>query len=168
VNTADHQLTETIVDFVKAIGIDVTRGVVDTGSFLPGVAVVDGGLIIDESKLNWPGDILHEAGHLAVTPAAHRSGMSGTVDAADGHPDVVEVEAICWSYAACLHLRLDPRVVFHDHGYDGRSEALLRNFEVGVFLGVRGLEMAGMTLSRVSAAETGGESFPSMVKWVRD
>ncbi len=157
-----------IIAFLREIGIRVTAGNVVDGAFLPGIEVIDGELVVDESKLLYPGDLLHEAGHLAVTPGELRSELHGKVEISNELPQVVELEAMLWSYAACLHLGLDPRVVFHEHGYHGQSEKLLRNFELGVFLGVHGLEAAGMTLSPSDASRLGIQPFPDMQKWLRD
>jgi len=156
-----------IITFLREIGIRVTAGAVPDETFLPGIEVDKGGLIVDETKLKYPGDLLHEAGHLAVTSSADREKMSGEVKTLEGEPPVIEVEAILWSYAACLYLHIDPRVVFHEHGYHGRSESLLQNFEFGVFLGVSHLEAVGMTLSPADAALHECEPFPAMQKWMR-
>ena len=34
-----------------------------------------------------------------------------------------EMGAIAWSYAAALHIGLDPRVVFHEDGYKGAANS---------------------------------------------
>jgi hypothetical protein len=86
----------------------------------------------------------------------------------DAVPDVVEVEAILWSYAACLHLELDPVIVFHPDGYRGQAESLLRTFQMGVYPGLSGLVAAGMTLLPVDAERFGEAPFPTMQKWLRD
>jgi hypothetical protein len=39
---------------------------------------VNGGLVYDWERLTWPGDLLHEAGHIAVIPAALRPTIGGT------------------------------------------------------------------------------------------
>ena len=162
------EMGKRILAFLGEIGIPVRIGEVNDETFLPGIEVASGGLIVDPGKLDFPGDILHEAGHLAVAPAEARSSLSGKVDVTDSAPELVELEAILWSYAACIHLGIDPRVVFHEHGYHGGSESLLGNFELGVFLGVQGLEAAGMTLSPADAAKLGLRPFPAMQKWIRD
>ena len=81
---------------------------------------------------------------------------------------MIEAAAISWSYAACVHLGLDPRVVFHEQGYHGRSSNLLFGFELGVFPGLHELVAAGMTVSNTGAALVGLPPFPSMHKWLRD
>src|SRR5687768_11169129 len=111
-----------IIAFLREIGIRVTAGDVVDATFLPGIEVINGGLVVDESKLLYPGDLLHEAGHLAVTPGERRAELHGKVEISDELPQVVELEAMLWSYAACLHLKLDPTVVFHEHGYRGQAD----------------------------------------------
>lgn len=158
---------EEIVSFLAAIGISVTTGDVANDTFLPGIDVRNGALVVDKSKLVYEGDLLHEAGHIAVSPAAIRPQLSGKVDLPEGAPHLVELEAMLWSYAACLHIGIDPRVVFHDDGYHGQAAALLQNFELGVFHGVNGLVAAGMTLSPDAVQASGGKPFPAMQKWLR-
>ena len=157
-----------ILQFLRDVGIGARLGDVRNGSFLPGIDVIDGALVVDVGKLKYPGDLLHEAGHLAVTPAADRAAMSGEVVTPNSMAEFVELEAILWSYAACVHLGLDPRIVFHSDGYHGSSEALLLNFSLGVFPGLIGLESEGMTLSPAAAERLGELPFPKMRKWLRD
>ena len=164
----EENLVPQIIEFLRSIGIAVAEGDVEDGTFLPGIDVVHGGLVVDAAKLEYPGDLLHEAGHIAVTPASDRPAISGEVETPDSVPELIELEAILWSYAASIHLGLDPRVVFHEHGYHGQSEGLLRNFSLGIFLGVNGLEQARMTLSAADAARLGADPFPTMQKWLKD
>jgi hypothetical protein len=163
-----NELVQKMISFIQEIGIPVKIGRVDGDTFLPGIDVADGGLIVDESRLLYPGDILHEAGHIAVTPGSFRNRLSGKVETVQGNPDVIEAAAISWSYAACVHLGLNPRVVFHEHGYHGRSSSLLFGFELGVFPGLHELVLAGMTVSSTGAALVGLPPFPVMQKWLRD
>jgi len=62
-----------------------------------------GVLSIDEMRLLYPGDILHEAGHIAVTSPDVRGGS--TFSSTPGE----EMAAIAWSYAAALALECRPR-----------------------------------------------------------
>jgi Na+/H+ antiporter NhaD/arsenite permease-like protein len=80
----------------------------------------------------------------------------------------VEAHAIAWSYAAIIHLGLDPKVVFHEGGYGVESEKLLFNFSLGVYIGVNGLQDAGLTAFGVKAIELGVPPYPHMLKWLRD
>jgi len=110
---------------------------------------------------------LHEAGHLAVAPGELRPELSGEVVLPGFNMDAVESQAIAWSYAACVYLHLDPALVFHEKGYKGKSEALLLNFRLGVYVGVNGLREAGMA-STNQARELGSEPYPHMLKWLND
>jgi hypothetical protein len=67
-----------------------------------------GGLIYDPGKLRYPGDLLHEAGHLAVMSPERRLRAQPYV----GKYAAEEMMAIAWSYAAAVHLGLDPSIVF--------------------------------------------------------
>lgn len=163
-----NDLTERIAKFLNEIGIGILPAEISGETFLPGISVKDGKLLFDEEKLSYPGDLLHEAGHLAVTPAHLRGGLNDEISLPDFQPGVLETEAIIWSYAACIYLELDPRIVFHPAGYQGKSEALLSNFALGIFIGVNQLEDAGMTFSERNAADCGVESFPKMIKWLKD
>lgn len=160
-------LAKHIADFLTEIGIEVVPAQLDDDTFLPGIAVEHGRILVDEEKLIYPGDLLHEAGHLAVAPRDVRSGLSGEVILPDANMDLVEAAAIAWSYAASLHLGLDPKTVFHEGGYRGQAAALLMNFEIGVPVGVNGLEEAGMT-TMGTEARANVRPYPHMLKWLRD
>ena len=163
-----NDLTVKIAGFLNEIGIQTIPARLTEKTFLPGILVKDGALLVDEEKLTFPGDLLHEAGHLAVAPAALRDKLSDEVILPDVNLDVLESQAILWSYAACLYLEIDPRVVFHASGYRGKSESLLFNFSLGVFLGLNGLEENEMAYSERRAGECGVQPFPAMQKWLRD
>jgi len=160
--------TNCITSFLTEIGIVLTWANLPDETFLPGIQVFDGTLLVDESKLKYPGDLLHEAGHLAVVPADARPHLNDEVTWPDQNADLIEAAAICWSYAACVHLGLDPQIVFHKDGYLGRSEGLLLNFQMQVYPGAVALEAAGMTYTVNNAEKLGFEPFPAMRKWLRD
>ena len=111
-----------IVDFMRGIGLTVEAATLGEDGFLPGIAVRDGWLLYDPDRLLYPGDLLHAAGHIAVTDPALRPGVS-TFDSDGGD----EMAVIAWSYAAALAAQVDPRVVFHDHGYKGDGAAIAEN-----------------------------------------
>jgi hypothetical protein len=157
-----------IAGFLAGIGIPVRSGDVGEDSFLPGILVRNGGLVIDEGRLLYPGDLLHEAGHLAFAPSAVRPTLNGEIVIPGVIAGVVEVQAMCWSYAACLYLGIDAETVFHEAGYYGRSASLLLSFESGIYIGLPGLEAAGMAYSPQTAAKLGVDPFPAMVRWLVD
>jgi len=135
---------------------------------LPGISIKNGTILVDESKLVFPGDLLHEAGHLAVAPRKIRSLLSDEVELADFNMDTIETAAMLWSYAAALHLNIDPRIVFHDGGYRQKAEAILFNYSLGVYLGIDVLQEAKMAVSGKDAADLKIEPFPKMLRWLRD
>jgi hypothetical protein len=148
-----------IATFLRAIGIPVTAADLPE-SFLPGLTIDRGGLLVDESRLEYPGDLLHEAGHIAVAPAAVRPLVSGSLDDVPGlDTATLEWAAIPWSYAAALAAEVDPALVFHEGGYHGHSAGLLSNFRLGVPIGLHLLVDAGMTTP---------EMYPQMLRWLRE
>src|SRR5687768_15343073 len=60
-----NPITLTIAQFLTGIGIEVVPAELDDDCLLPGIQVDRGRLLVDESRLAFPGDLLHEAGHLA-------------------------------------------------------------------------------------------------------
>lgn len=152
-----------IVSFLLSIGLHVEYRSLHGPTFLPGLALENGRIIIDTTKLLHPGDILHEAGHLAITPAAERHLCGGNLAVGGGE----EMGAICWSYAAALHLDLDPTIVFHPHGYKGDSESLLENFREGRFLALPLLQWMELTFDPEQAARRNVQPYPHMVQWLR-
>lgn len=160
--------TNCITSFLTEIGIVLTSAKLTDETFLPGIHVCDGTLLVDEARLKYPGDLLHEAGHLAVVPASTRQHLNDQVTVPDHNADLIEAAAICWSYAACVHLNLDPRVLFHKDGYLGRSEGLLFTFQTQVYPGAAALEAAGLTYTVNNAEKLGVQPFPAMRKWLRD
>ena len=147
----------TIVDFIRGAGIAIETAMLPEDGFLPAIAVRDGRLVYDADRLQYPGDLLHEAGHIAVTDPALRSTVS---DVGDDPGD--EMAAIAWSYAAVLAIGIDPHIVFHDHGYRGEGRNIAENFAQGRYFGVPMLRYYG--LARFPHDE--GEQYPGMIKWL--
>ncbi len=162
------QRTAIIADFLGSIGIEVEPRDLPTETFLPGIAVERGRLLVDERRLSYPGDLLHEAAHIALMPAAVRSVLGGSVEAPGVNLEDIEHAAVTWSYAAALAVGIDPAEVFHGGGYAGRSEGILRTFSVGVYPGIRLLEDARLTAGRRLARELGVPPFPHMLRWLRE
>ncbi len=75
-----QELTRSIVAFFIGIGIPVREGLVAPDSFLPGLSIVDGSLVYDSATLQWPGDLLHEAGHIATVPSSMRAMLNDALD----------------------------------------------------------------------------------------
>lgn len=160
-------MVEAIAAFLESVGIPVEERALAAATFLPGVTIEAGRIVYDPARLQWPGDLLHEAGHLAVTPAAMRPQLSGAVEA-EPAPHAGEPEATAWAYAAIRALGLDPAVLFHAGGYRGKSAALIRTYGFGSYPGLAGLAAVGMALGPREAAARGVPAYPAMLRWLRD
>lgn len=159
-----HPVTARLAGFLAAIGLQVEPAQLPPTTFLPGLMLRAGKLLVDESRLAYPGDLLHEAGHLALLPPARRALLEDNAGADGG----MEMAAIAWSYAAILHLEMDPAIVFHPAGYKGGAQAILDNFAQRRFFGVPVLEWLGLTADSKRAALLGVPPFPHMLKWVNE
>jgi hypothetical protein len=162
------QSLDRILSFLDEIRLPVAEGPVPEHAFLPGVRIDGGVVVYDRAALRWPGDLLHEAGHIAVTPSRLRPALNDGLDAVPAAAHAGEAEATAWAYAAVVHLRLEPSVLFHDGGYGGHSEGLIRSFAHGVNLGAHGLAQAGMTAIGTRAQHVGVAPYPRMLQWLRD
>jgi hypothetical protein len=149
-----NPIANQIADFLTGIGLRIRPGKLSGPLILPGIQIQRGVLVVDEAQLSYPGDLLHEAAHLAVVPAATRN----LLDRDTGDNGGEEMGAIAWSYAAAQHLRLDPAVVFHAHGYRGGSENILQNFREGRYIGVPFLRWIGLA----------DDSYPRIAQWLRE
>lgn len=157
-----------ILQFLEEINIRTVEKELDDTTFLPGLDLGSDCLFIDHSKLKYPGDILHEAGHLAVTPAEERKHI-GTKAMLEGWPTQGdEIGAMLWSYAALCYLELPFEVVFHPNGYKGNSDWLIDNYKDGNYIGLPFLEWAGLTLGNERAIKEGKDPFPAMQQWLRN
>jgi hypothetical protein len=114
--------------------------------------------------LLYPGDLLHEAGHLAVMSGERRMRIEGNA----GKKAAEEMMAIAWSYAAAVYLGLQASVVFHEGGYKGGSASLIENFTNGQYIGLPMLQWIGLTADEKRAKELGIQPYPHMIKWVLD
>lgn len=151
-----------LIAFVEHIGIAVTSGPVPDDSFLPGLTVRYGCIVYDPERLAYPGDLLHEAGHIAVSDPATRATLC-SVSSDPGE----EMAAIAWSYAAVRALEIDPAIVFHPYGYRGGARAIIDNFNAGHYFGVPMLEWFGMVPTADEARASGEDRYPQMRRWLR-
>src|SRR5882757_4897405 len=85
-------LTERLAEFVRGLGIDVRAAALPQKTFLPGLDIQHGAIVVDEQRLAHPGDILHEAGHIAVSEPAARA--APVLSPTDGE----EIATLAWSY----------------------------------------------------------------------
>jgi hypothetical protein len=159
---------EKAVSFIRGIGIPVTFNRLEKACFLPGISIDKGSIIIDSEKLKYPGDILHEAGHIAIVPAADRTTLNEQAILLREQRNAEEMMAIAWSYAACIYLNIDAGFVFHDEGYKGGGSEIAENFRQGRYFGVPMLQWVGLALDKKNAAEQGKPAYPSMLQWLRN
>ena len=154
--------TQHIINFIREVGLQVHERSLSDATFLPGILIERGELVVDLEKLDHPGDMLHEAGHISITAPSERDSLGGDLKSGPGE----EMAAIAWSYdAAAIHLGIDASEVFHEEGYKGAGESLVENFEKGGWVGVPLLEWYGMT--RYQREDLNGPDFPKMHEWVR-
>ena len=154
-------LTVKLAAFVRGVGIDVHATELAEPTFLPGLDIRCGAVLVDAARLRYPGDILHEAGHIAVSRPEQRHRPKLTPDGGD------EMASLAWSYAAARHLDVEASIVFHPDGYKGESSALVANFSEGHYIGVPLLQLYGMTVEPRLAAARGVEPYPHMLRWLR-
>jgi hypothetical protein len=161
-------VAERISAFLReiVIPVEVARVAPEEG-FLPGIRVDRGRLLVDEARLSYPGDLLHEAGHIAMAPPELRPSLTGAIDVPGLDMAELEVAAVAWSYAAALAIGIDPAEVFHPAGYRGRSAGLLMTFASGVYPGAHLLEAAGLTATGPRAQALGVAPYPHMLRWLR-
>jgi hypothetical protein len=157
----EDPLTQVIADFIAGIGIPVRHATLPHMTFMPGIEIRRGGLDVDEMRLMAPGDLLHEAGHLAVKASNERG-----VDRLLATP-AEEVATLAWSYAACLHLGLAVEVLFHRLANGDLHDSLIENFAQGRYVGLPLLHLWGMTIEPRQAAAGDPPPFPHMRRWLR-
>lgn len=155
-----------ITAFIRSTGIDISQCPLRSEDcFLPGIAINQGRVEYDQDLLLYPGDLLHEAGHIAVVPLAERATLNKDSLALRPQHAAEEMMAIAWSYAACCHLDLDPEIVFHEAGYSGGGENILQSFKSSCPIGVPMLQYMGMAYYMPQAAQPGHDPYPAMIRW---
>jgi len=130
--------------------------------FLPGILIKNGTLLIDPEQLTYPGDLLHEAGHIAVMPAADRHLLNDNVNDSAGQGPGEEMAAIAWSWAALQQLQLPAEFLFHPDGYKGGSATYIQAFAEHGGFGHPLLNWYGMC-----APAGQPEGYPKMQRWLR-
>lgn len=156
-----NPLVSKLTKFVESIGISVESSSIDWKTQFPGLDIRAGAVLVDESRLVHPGNILHEAGHIAVHDPARRPALKFS----PSHGE--ELSALAWSYAAVVHLGLDSELVFYPGSYHGWHESLQLNFSEGRYIGIPLLQRYGMAFDKPTAVERGVDPYPHMVRWLR-
>lgn len=184
-----------IVAFVRSIGIGVEFGPGAQDGFLPGVNIHKGVIHVDPDTLVGSGDVLHEAGHIAILPRRFHDGLGRDLEA-DTHRLIAEevgpgipadpilavpceqgeFMAQAWSYAAALHIGLPPACIFFPgsykhHDYEGQHP-MERWIESGTHYGLQALARVNMTgysgLFAMMMGSNGLPPFPVMTRWVQE
>jgi hypothetical protein len=144
---------EVIGTFLTSAGIPFAVTPLTGPSFVPGLAINAGVIQIEPDGEAHPGDLLHEAGHIAVATPGCRAALSEVgIDGGD------EMAAIAWSVAAARACGVPLDVLFHADGYKGGANNLVADWEAGQPFGVPLLTWYGMTSA---------ETFPVMTRWLR-
>ena len=152
--------------FLGSIGIEMRAGTIDVPTLFPGSLISRGSLVVDESILVAPGDALHEAAHIALSPPERRSADFAFLKAASGGE---ELTTISWSWAALLELDIQPEDVFHGTAYKrGDSSMIIDCARRGIYIGFPLLQAWEMAFDERNALLRGVKPFPHMVKWIRE
>jgi hypothetical protein len=160
VSDDEQALRERVLGFVRGLGIAVRDARPGEEGFLPGLAIRCGAIVVNAARWEHPGDLLHEAGHLAVITPEERIVKSLAPTPAD------EMAAIAWSYAAAVHLGVAARTLFHD-AYKAGGESLAENFANGCYFGTPMLAYYRMTIEPRRASSDGPPPYPHMLRWLR-
>ncbi|KDC50926.1 hypothetical protein [Pseudoalteromonas sp. S3431] len=163
-HNTDKQLTEVenILAFLTDIGINHRYETLHEKTFLPGLKIEQGTLLLDLEKLLYSGDILHEAGHIAVTSEATRTCLTGDMKNHD-HQAAEEMTAIAWSWAAACYLNIAPDILFHEQGYKGASDNLIEAFTNSTGFGYSLLYSWFMC-----EQPNHPNGYPNMLRWLRN
>jgi hypothetical protein len=137
--------TDKIWDFLTEIQVQLKKEKLsEADCFVPGLSIKSGTILVDSDKLKYVGDLLHEAGHLAVVSSEERKCLNGTDIEHRPQKDGEEIASLLWSYLAAKHLDVPMSVVFHNHGYRGESKWLIEMFESENYIGAPLLEWMGI------------------------
>jgi hypothetical protein len=183
--SAEH--FDSIVTFLREIGLPLAVGPFGAEGFLPGITVADGGLRVDPDHLYVSGDLLHEAGHMAIVPARLRGRLGNNLEESlrellvgDDDPLAAlalhhtEPMATAWSYAALRALNLPPEVIFFAGGYrmnPEQQQRFITLLDSGNNFGIAHLANIGMTGHCGIMAllqQNGLPPYPHMTKWLQD
>jgi hypothetical protein len=134
-----------ILSFLDEVGIPYQEGEIAGDTFLPGLEIQNGTIKIDRERLTYPGDLLHEAGHIALTKPAERATLGQEELSSQAPEQSEEMGVILWTYLASQEIGLPPEVVFHAGGYKSEGNWLMEQFASGNFIGAPLLGWMGIT-----------------------
>jgi GNAT superfamily N-acetyltransferase len=152
------QLIDHMTAFLRAIGLMVEFAPVASSS-VPGIERIANGLRVDRDALDYPGDMLHEAGMLAVRlPEEREQDPSSQIEPA------FQIAAIAWAWAAAFGLGIPDFMVIHDQGYKGLAPHIRADFAAGKCPGLPILAWIGMTTAPTPETPS---IYPQMLHWLR-
>lgn len=164
----NHDYVQPILNFLKKINIPYQFAPIDIETYVPGINIQNGTLQIDLKKLSFPGDLLYEAGRIALAPAAVRPSLTHPIDnQLDFDIPTISMMTIAWSYAAALDSETPLEVLFHPEGYKGQNENIKHGFQTGQYIGLPMLQYLGMAFDANNAAQKEAQPFPVMQSWLR-
>lgn len=179
-------------DFLQGTaGLPVREGTPGASSFMPYVAVERGALVVDLEHA-FAGDLLHEAGHLAVIPGRFRPLASGnlrdvlqaTLAHVRENPEGLmqwpedptvrqcmqsqEAEAVAWSFASAHHIGLPREMVYAESSpWGDKANRLEADAEETLCrLGAAGLASAGWTSTAPMGPNWPTPQFPKLAFWL--
>jgi len=170
--------------FLRTIGFTVLEDSI-SASFLSGVEPrCNMTLAYDPDTMVCAGDVLHEAGHLAIIPSVFRNKIAGNIDESlapvanayfathafhigpNFYEDPIgrailqadESAAQAWSYAAALAAGIDPKIVFDSESIDDEYAGVLTGLHLKCHAGINSMTASGMTNRNI---------FPKMHRWLQ-
>ncbi len=156
----EQQAVQNITAFFDHFQIPYKIEELPDDTFLPGVTISGGAVVYDPTKLKYPGDLLHEAGHLAVTLPEERDQIFGDIAVEFPHKKDDEMAVMCWSFLASQVCKIPVQMLFHDGGYKGESQYLQQMYSSGQLMGLPLLEWMG-----IARREQDGRI--SVLSWMR-
>lgn len=122
--------------FLDRVGIAHRDRALDEATFLPGLRIERGEVLVDLARVTYPGDLLHEAGHVALATPSGRPSLSQDVLGSRPPAQSEEIGVLLWTYLAAREIGLPSDVVFHAGGYKGEATWLIAQYESGVWIGL--------------------------------
>lgn len=150
-----------ITRFLHEIGLEIREGEVPENTFLSAILIENGVIVYNLEQLLYPGDLLHEAGHVAVSLPDERAQLHNNVLELDQNKQGEEMAVLLWSWLAARHIGIPDDVLFHDTGYKGEAAWLREQFQSGHYLGAPLLQWMGI----IEPVEPG--KMPRVKSWLR-
>lgn len=173
------------IDFVLGIGIPVKvsdrTNALDT--FLPHIRIEYGELVVSPRRA-FPGDILHEAGHIALLPRRLRiyalddlqqalqmgSEILRQPDCSAYTQAAIRLSAsdaavTAWQFAAHKKIGLPKALLFPLQSYGGQENLIYVSLDHNNYVGINELTKAGLTMHS-EQMNLGAPVFPQLKSWL--